>query len=445
VDSSGCAGAGVGTPPFTDEPFPPREAGDITELASSMRLHGVTSPLLVRIVGFAFQVVCGHRRFVAAKAAGLREIPALVCRMDDAEALRCHLADNLAHREEDDRAPREVLAVLEESAAGVPFAPDRMGSSTDRMAGVESSRTAGMRGEGLDFPASADSLAPQAPSQNRLVNIDMEPQRDEDREEQRTLDRLLLRTASFLKETRAMRAINVARAEILLESILEAVEDEIPLDIFRRPQRPDGDTTALHSVLVTAICAHAARGFKWSEERTRDFLLGAFLHDVGMVFLTGTKLEEARALRSEERLELQSHTRLGCALISATGEWDEQVAFAARDHHERWNGSGYPAGKRGAAVDFPARLLGLLDTYAALLESRPHRDALDPPFARERLAKAMELGLFDPSLQPFIAEKLPAIRLIGATIEGIPETLERRRNSIEMRGELVTMLAKGST
>ncbi|HVR74468.1 MAG TPA: ParB N-terminal domain-containing protein, partial [Planctomycetota bacterium] len=291
-----------GHPPFTDEPFPPREAGDVTELASSIRLHGVTSPLLVRIAGFAFQVVCGHRRFVAAKAAGLREVPAIVCRMDDSEALRCHLADNLAQREIDERAPREVLAAIAEPATAAHIATYHVGSSADRMVRVESPETAGIRDEELDLPASAGGTTTGAPSQNRLVNIEMEPERDEDRDEQRPLDRLLLRTASFLKETRSMRSINVARAEILLESILEAVEDGIPLEIFRRPQRPDGgDITALHSVLVTAICAHAARGFKWSEERTRDFLLGAFLHDVGMVFLTGTKIDEARARRSEER------------------------------------------------------------------------------------------------------------------------------------------------
>jgi HD-GYP domain-containing protein (c-di-GMP phosphodiesterase class II) len=237
----------------------------------------------------------------------------------------------------------------------------------------------------------------------------------------------------------------VPRTEILVDSCLELVDGEAPplLRGFARPL--DGNITAPHAVLVTQLCAHVARSLDWDEENFRDLVLAGFLHDIGMVFVEDKALWSSRPLSEKVRKKIQSHTRIGCALIAGTGEWSPVVSNAARDHHERWNGSGYPCGNKGTETGFQARLLGLLDTYAALVTPRPHRSALDPAFARERLDHAMRLGLFDPSLRAILEETLGNLPFQVAEPRGAEPRPPLTRNSIELRGELVTMLAKGST
>ena len=84
--------------PVLARPYPPREESDVAELASSVRLHGVLDPILLREVRGGLEIVCGHRRYRAAIAAGVERIPAMITRMGDAEAIRAYLSQKLVRR-----------------------------------------------------------------------------------------------------------------------------------------------------------------------------------------------------------------------------------------------------------------------------------------------------------------------------------------------------------
>ncbi|HIF07335.1 MAG TPA: ParB/RepB/Spo0J family partition protein, partial [Gemmatimonadetes bacterium] len=96
---------------ITANPLQPRrifESGPIDELAGSIREHGVIQPLLLRPSGSGYEIVVGERRFRAARVAGIRTVPALVRRMDDAESLELALIENIQ---------REDLNIVEEAEA----------------------------------------------------------------------------------------------------------------------------------------------------------------------------------------------------------------------------------------------------------------------------------------------------------------------------------------
>jgi HD-GYP domain-containing protein (c-di-GMP phosphodiesterase class II) len=248
---------------------------------------------------------------------------------------------------------------------------------------------------------------------------------------------------SFLADGFRRRAIDARRANSITDILLEVI-DLGPLDWRPFAHGGEGDLTAPHSLLTGALAARVASVIGWSDADTRTLVLGGILHDVGMVFLQKPSLRSPRTLTPAELGELEGHTRIGCALIAGTGAWRREVALAARDHHERWNGTGYPEGKRGAEVDIQPRLLAPIDTFAALIMPRPHRDALPPTVAFERLSKAFELGLYDPALVPILA------KAFGSTATG-PQVFchtpvsPSPGNSVEMEGGLATMLSKEST
>lgn len=393
------------------EPFPPREADspeELEPLRRSIEHFGILTPLLLRRVAGRAQVVCGWRRLLAARSLGLARVPALVVEHDDAEAIRAH------HEEARLQNPSRAVGLPDQGGAiqRFPLTPT---------APVESP-------ELIDLTRDADGSG----AGSTLIV-------------EEALDRVIVRATAFFDEVRVTRSINVPRTEILADSIVEIAEMPGPLLAlgFHRPL--EGDFTAPHSVLVTQLCVRVARLLGWDEDTSRSFVLGGLLHDVGMTFVRETAARAAGALSPTEIRAIQSHTRIGCALVAGAKEWPEVVAHMARDHHERWNGTGYPEGSKGTEIPFLARVLGLLDTYAALVTPRPHRAALDPGFARERLLGAMERGLIDPSLSSVVTLTLPecSLELAPRDRDRTPPPLTR--NSVELRGDLVTMLAKGST
>ena len=103
--------------------------------------------------------------------------------------------------------------------------------------------------------------------------------------------------------------------------------------------------------------------------------MGAFLHDVGKTSVPSEVLNKPGKLTDEEFEQMKRHTVLGDAIISETPfPWD--IRPIVRNHHERWDGRGYPDGLKGEEIPFTARILCVADIYDALTTTRSYRPAL---------------------------------------------------------------------
>ena len=391
-----------------EEPYPPRTAGDLTDLTSSIRIHGVISPLVLRQKGEKLQVICGYRRLLAARAAGLEEVPAQVAVMEDAEAIRFHLSENLVHRPIDPRAEEEALLLLQALRA-------------------DASRVGAEDVQASPYPRVLFAGAKKAEGAEAMQDA-------------------LLRTDDLLERLRRDRKLDVAEADAIADALSDLHERGVELDL-RELVRPGAVARlALHSLATAALSLELARILEWDASDRRRLLIASLLHDVGMVFIDRVSFEAARPLGQSERAALESHTRIGCALITASGGWEPEVALAARDHHERWNGDGYPSRRKTFESSRTGRLVAPLDTLAALVMPRAHRDALAPERAAERVQKAFELGLFDPSLATSFRRALSVSSLwcLARPLHPVPAH-RLAGNSVEMDGPLATMLSKEST
>ncbi len=102
---------------------------------------------------------------------------------------------------------------------------------------------------------------------------------------------------------------------------------------------------------------------------------------------------------------MRKHPQHATTLLANSG-LDADVMSAIEQHHERWDGSGYPARRKGDEISPLAQIISLADTYHALLSKRPHRDPLRPHEAVEFVV-AYSGELFDPELTQFFARKIP--------------------------------------
>lgn len=103
----------------------------------------------------------------------------------------------------------------------------------------------------------------------------------------------------------------------------------------------------------------------------------ALLHDIGKIGIPDAVLHKHGPLNPDERRQMQTHCVRGERLVLATGRVDAPaVATLVRQHHEAWDGSGYPDGLCGEAIPLSARILCTVDAYDALTSDRPYRPSL---------------------------------------------------------------------
>jgi hypothetical protein len=154
--------------------------------------------------------------------------------------------------------------------------------------------------------------------------------------------------------------------------------------------------TAGHSARVADFGARVAVDLGWPKamvERTRT---AGLLHDVGKLGVSDGVLYKPGRLDPDEYAHIQGHPAIGQHIVSRVGGL-RAVAELVGQHHERWDGAGYPRGLRGAEIAPEARLVSLADVYDALTTARPYRGPL--PEAEVLAHIEAEAGqMFDPDL-----------------------------------------------
>ena len=133
------------------------------------------------------------------------------------------------------------------------------------------------------------------------------------------------------------------------------------------------------------------------------FLASAQLHDVGKIAIADHILNKPGRLTSEEFETMKTHVAEGVAAVrkiqgnTFNNEFLLHAIYLAGTHHERWDGSGYPAGLRGNTIPLEGRLMAIVDVYDALISDRPYKKAV----THESACKVIEEGSgthFDPTL-----------------------------------------------
>jgi HD-GYP domain-containing protein (c-di-GMP phosphodiesterase class II) len=133
--------------------------------------------------------------------------------------------------------------------------------------------------------------------------------------------------------------------------------------------------------------------------------LAAALMNMGYMGLRPTLLEGARPLEKDEWEQVHRHPEMSVAMLAESGLAADGIV-AIQQHHERWDGSGYPRGLKGHEISLYARILAIADSYIALLSRRPYRDAMRPHEAVEYII-AYSGEMFDPELARMFTRQVP--------------------------------------
>jgi HD-GYP domain-containing protein (c-di-GMP phosphodiesterase class II) len=127
-----------------------------------------------------------------------------------------------------------------------------------------------------------------------------------------------------------------------------------------------------HSERVVSFSLRLGQEFGLDEGRMRSLEFGSLLHDIGKIGVPDAILRKPARLTEEEWLEMRLHPVHGQQILNGI-EFLEGASRVVAQHHERWDGSGYPAGLRGEEIDLNARIFAVADAFDAITSDRVYR------------------------------------------------------------------------
>ncbi len=143
-------------------------------------------------------------------------------------------------------------------------------------------------------------------------------------------------------------------------------------------------TLRKHSYSVMRLTETLASELGLSPTETNQLRIAAFLHDLGKMLLPQDLLQKHEHLSEDEYKEVQNHVVYSTDLAILFG-LDSHVQQIIYEHHERYDGSGYPEGKKGKKLLLASSILGVADVYSALQEHRPYQDKQESHVALHEL------------------------------------------------------------
>jgi putative nucleotidyltransferase with HDIG domain len=154
--------------------------------------------------------------------------------------------------------------------------------------------------------------------------------------------------------------------------------------------------TAGHSTRVTDTALKIGSVMGLSPEKLDDLHRAALLHDIGKVGVPVAILDKPGALDDDEYALIKKHPAIGARILEPIASYKDLLPMVMQ-HHERYDGKGYPGGLSGDAIDIGARILAVADTFDAVKSDRPYRKGWDLEPAIELISK--ESGhQFDPDV-----------------------------------------------
>ncbi|MFT5643333.1 MAG: putative two-component system response regulator [Janthinobacterium sp.] len=229
---------------------------------------------------------------------------------------------------------------------------------------------------------------------------------------------LLMRVRNLLDAQMAHRMVHDQRAalEHMVRVRTEALRQsrlEVVLRLGRAAEYRDNET-GLHITRMSQYCALLARSLGWSDQDCELMLHASPMHDVGKIGIPDAVLLKPGKLLSHEWETMKTHVTIGADILeNADSDLLQLARVIAQNHHEKWDGSGYPVGLAGHAIPQAGRIVALADVFDALTSARPYKLAW--PVADAVTFIAENAGIhFDPEVVAHFQLCLPQILAIRA-------------------------------
>ncbi len=195
------------------------------------------------------------------------------------------------------------------------------------------------------------------------------------------------------------KSINIQDREILntVNKIIDELLDSKDAIVQLVDIRTKDNYLFAHSVNCAVLATLVAKKMKYKTKELRWLATGALFHDLGMVAISPGILNKPGELTEEEFKIIKEHPLRGYEIFKTTDLFDARAGAVVLQHHERFQGQGYPRGLAGSDINPLAQIAGIADVYDALTSERSYRKAYKPHEAVDMLLSWGE-ELFDVTI-----------------------------------------------
>jgi len=182
---------------------------------------------------------------------------------------------------------------------------------------------------------------------------------------------------SLLQKIEQMEQVSAVDLELISSAVVEKVKmkqfDSVRLILCNGAT---GKNFAKSCVNCSIIATNIGYALNLSDDQLSTIAEGALLHDVGMLRVPDEIKAKNGNLETNELNTMRSHPLYSYQIINNDLSISEQVAQIALQHHERWDGEGYPQGLDGKNIDYLARIVSIADAFEAMISERPYRNSM---------------------------------------------------------------------
>jgi response regulator RpfG family c-di-GMP phosphodiesterase len=199
------------------------------------------------------------------------------------------------------------------------------------------------------------------------------------------------RTERLIRDEVDQRTIEIEREKALLRELSVGIVDSLVTAMEAKEPFYRGQ-----SGRVAHLAAAIAREMGLAPNVVEQVRLAGRLRDVGRIGVRDAVLNKAGSLTDEELAHVREHLLISVEILKPLSHLGPVVTFV-QDHHERWDGAGYPRGLRGTEISIGGRILAAADAFNALTSPRPYREPLTPDRAASYMT-ALSGTLIDPDV-----------------------------------------------
>lgn len=222
--------------------------------------------------------------------------------------------------------------------------------------------------------------------------------------ENRRLQQIIFKQNVHLRHSNTDLEKIVEKRTLLLQ---EAVREGILL--LARAAEAKDDITGNHIQRIYDLSLRICLKLGIPEQEANEIAYSSMMHDIGKIYVPDCILKKPGKLTEEERCIMKEHTIMGDKILGDKPFY-KTAREIARNHHERWDGTGYPDGLVGEGIPFSARVVAVADIFDALTSERPYKPAWDTNHALEEMKK-LSGKVFEPKmLEAFLELGLEADR-----------------------------------
>lgn len=207
---------------------------------------------------------------------------------------------------------------------------------------------------------------------------------------------------SVMERVRAGNPLDIETTHATVHEIVDAILLNDDIFMSATGIRDIDNYTYLHSVDVCIYSLITGKHLGFDRDELYELGLGAILHDIGKCRIPLEILNKPSRLVRDEYLQMMKHTLYGMDIAKKTMNVSARVLSTIGQHHEKWNGTGYPNGLSAQSIDRHARIVAVSDVYDALTANRVYRKRYMPHEAAEYLMAQAEFHFDTDILRAFL-------------------------------------------